>query len=65
MCKREDHRQRPGVYTPNYIFLEIKLLVVGCSFWLFSDFRCDVPLFIVILVTYKNIKKAGWLVVLA
>ena len=31
MCKREDHRQRPGVYTPNYIFLEIKLLR-GC--WL-------------------------------
>ena len=22
-------------------------------FWLFSDFRCGVPLFIVILVTYK------------
>ena len=22
-------------------------------FWLFGDFRCDVPLFIVILVTYK------------
>ena len=25
-------------------------------FWFFSDLRCDVPLFIVILVIYKNIK---------
>ena len=25
-------------------------------FWLFSDFRCGVPLFIVILVLYVNIK---------
>ena len=25
-------------------------------FWLFSDFRCGVPLFIVILVIYKYIK---------
>ena len=25
-------------------------------FWLFSEFRCGVPLFIVILVIYNNIK---------